>query len=96
MLAKIADVIEAIGLQVGAGETNVREGGFAQHVGGDILYRTIGDFMDEADIPVFARRHPGDDFAPCDFRIDDGLTAAAAVVDHHDEILHAGDLTPSA
>jgi hypothetical protein len=51
--------------------------------------------MDEADIPVFTRRDPGDDLAPRDFRIDDGLATAAAIVDHHDEILHAGDLTLS-
>src|SRR6476660_1193395 len=43
--------------------------------------------------PVLTRRDPGDDLAPCDFRVDDGLATAAAVVDHHDEILHAGDLT---
>jgi hypothetical protein len=29
------------------------------------------------------------------FRVDDSLATAAAVVDHHDEILHAGDPTPS-
>jgi hypothetical protein len=51
--------------------------------------------MDEADVPVFTRGDPGDDLAPCDFGIDDGLATAAAVVDHHDEILHAGDLTSS-
>ena len=27
-----------------------------------------------------------------DFGIDDGLAATAAVIDHHDKILHAGDL----
>jgi len=30
-----------------------------------------------------------DDLAPGDLGIDDGLAPAPAVVDHHDEILHA-------
>jgi hypothetical protein len=33
--------------------------------------------------------------APGDFRIDDGFTAATAIIDHDDEILHAGDLASS-
>ena len=48
--------------------------------------------MDETDVLVFARCNPRDDLAPGDFRIDDGFTAATAVIDHDDEILHAGDL----
>ena len=57
---------------------------------GDIFYRRIRDFMDEADVLVFARSDPGDDLTPCDFRIHDGLAAAAAVIDHHDKVLHVG------
>src|SRR6187399_2875053 len=81
------------GLQVGACRADVGQGRFAENLGGDVLDRAICDFVDEADIPVLTRRDPGDDLAPCDFRIDDGLATAAAVVDHHDEILHACDLT---
>src|SRR5438045_5613999 len=83
------------GLQVGACRADVGQGRFAENLGGDVLDRAIRDLMDEADIAVFTRRDPGDDLAPCDFRIDDGLATAAAVVDHHNEILHAGDLTSS-
>src|SRR5688572_11281398 len=83
------------GLQVGACRAEVRQGRLAENIGGDVLDRAIRDLMDEADIPVFTRRDPGDDLAPCDFRVDDGLATAAAVIDHHDEILHAGDLTSS-
>ncbi|KRQ95338.1 hypothetical protein CQ10_32840 [Bradyrhizobium valentinum] len=84
-----------VGLQVGARRADLRQGRLAENLGGDILDRATCDFVDEADIPVFTRRDPGDNLAPCDFRVDDGLAAAAAVVDHHDEILHAGDLTLS-
>src|SRR5882724_3003320 len=92
MLAQLADMIELVGLQIGAGRVDVGQGCFAQDIGGDVLDRAIRDFMNKADIPVFARRDPRYDFAPGDFRIDDGLAAAPAVIDHHDEILHAGDL----
>ena len=95
MLAKIADVIEMAGLQIAARRADLRQGRLAEDLGGDVLDRAIRDFMDEADIAVFTRRDPGDDLASCDFRVDDGLATAAAVVDHHDEILHAGDLTSS-
>jgi len=57
------------------------------------LSRAVCDFVDGADIAVLTRRDPGDDLAPGDARVNDGLATAAAVVDHHDEILHDGDLT---
>lgn len=44
-----------------------------------------GDLVDEADVLVFARHDPRDDLAPGDFGIDNGLAAAAAVIDHHDK-----------
>src|SRR5918999_1161436 len=83
------------GLQIGARRADVGKGRLAQNIGRDVLDRAIRDFVDEADILILARRHPGDDLAPCDFRIDNSLATAAAVVDHHDEILHVGDLTLS-
>lgn len=49
--------------------------------------------MDEADVFILTRRDPGDDLASCDFRVDDSLATTAAVIDHHDEVLHAGNLT---
>ena len=98
VLAQIADVIEMAGLQVGPRRTDLGQGRLAEDLGGDVLDRAVRDFMDEADIPVFTRRNPGGDLAPCDFRVDDGLATAAAVVDHHDEILHCWrpDLIPRA
>ncbi|MCK1516839.1 hypothetical protein IVB22_30900 [Bradyrhizobium sp. 190] len=59
MLAKITDVIEMVGLQVGARRADVGQGRLAENLGCDILDRAIRDFMDEADIPVFTRRDPG-------------------------------------
>jgi hypothetical protein len=54
MLSQIPRVIEIARLQVGVGRRDVGRGGFAENVGGDIRNRVIGDFMDEADILVFA------------------------------------------
>src|SRR6188472_3595730 len=95
VLAKIADVIEMAGLQIGARRADLGQGRLGENLGSDILDGAVHDFMDEADIAVFTRRDPRDDLAPCDFRIDDSLAAAAAVVNHYDKILHAGDLTSS-
>ena len=61
MLAKIADVIELVGLQVGIRRADIGQGRLAENLGGDVLDRAIGDFVDEADIPVFTRRDPRDD-----------------------------------
>src|SRR3954466_7437551 len=83
------------GLQICVRGAEAGQDRLAENLGGDVLDRAIRDLMDEADIPVFTRRDPGDDLASCDFRVDDGLATAATVVDHHDEILHAGDLTSS-
>ena len=82
-------MIEAAGLQVGAGDRDFRQGGLRQDLGGDIVDGGIGDFVDETDIPVFAGRHARDDLAPGDLGIDDSLASAPAIIDHHDEILHA-------
>ena len=73
MLAKIADVVELAGLQVGLRRAEVGQGSLAENLGGDVLDRAIRDLMDEADIAVLTRHDPGDDLAPCDFRVDDGL-----------------------
>ena len=54
----------------------------------------IGDLVDEADVPVFAGRDARDDLAAGDLGIDDGLASAPAIIDHHDEILHAPALLP--
>lgn len=66
MLARIADVIEVAGLQVGAGHGDLGQGGLAEDIGGDVLDRCVHDFVNEADIPVFARRDSGDDLASSD------------------------------
>jgi hypothetical protein len=60
-----------------------------KNVGGDIFHRAIHDFMDEADILVFAGRHARNYFAFRKLGIHHSLAAAPPVVDHHDEILHA-------
>jgi len=54
MLAQVVDVIELIGSQIGLGRVNFGQDGFAQNIGRDILDRGTGDFVDEADICVFA------------------------------------------
>jgi hypothetical protein len=90
VLSKIAQVIEMAGLQVGSRRADIRHRSLDHDVGGDIFDRRIRDFMDEADILLFAGSDPGDDLTPCDFRIHDGLAAAAAVIDHHDKVLHVG------
>jgi len=82
-------MIEGIGLQIHAGQADLGQGGLGQDVVRDILYRGLGDFVDRTDVCVFPRCNPGDDLAPCHLGIDDRLTAAAAILDHHDEILHA-------
>jgi len=60
VLAKIVHVIEMAGLQIGIRRADVRHCGLAQNIGRDICNRRIRDFMDEADVLVFARRDPGD------------------------------------
>ena len=60
---------------------------YSSGIGGDIVDRAIGDFMDEADVLVFAGHDARDDLPPRNFRIDDSLAAAPSVIDHHDEIL---------
>jgi hypothetical protein len=85
VLAKIVHVIEMAGLQIGIRRADVRHCGLAQNIGGDIFDRRIRDFLDKADVLVFSGRDPGDNLTPCDFGIDDGLTAAATVIDHHNK-----------
>jgi len=89
VLAQIVKVIEMAGLEVGVCGADVGEGGLAENIGGDILNGGIRDFMNETDVLVLARHNAREDFAPGDFRINDGFAAAPAIVDHHDEILHA-------
>jgi len=44
VLAKIADVIEMAGLQVGVRGADVGQGRLAENLGGDVLDRAIRDF----------------------------------------------------
>src|SRR5262245_38270676 len=88
VLAKIAEVIEASGLQIDRFRFDFRQCGFGKNVVGDILDRRAGYFMNEADVSVFTRHHAGDDFAPRDFGIDDSLAAPTSIVDHDNKILH--------
>jgi hypothetical protein len=90
VFAQIAGVIEAAGLQIGAGRPDFGKGCLGQDLGGNVVDRAIGDFMDEADVLVFAGHDTRDDLPPRDFWIDDGLATAPSVVDHHDEILQGG------
>ena len=55
MLAKVAQVVEAAGLQVDVFGLDLWESRLGQDVGGDVLDHGASDFMDEADIPVFTR-----------------------------------------
>ena len=82
-------MVEAASLQVRARDRDFRQRRLRQNLGGDVVDCGIGDFVDEADIFVFAGSHARHDLAPGDFGIDDGLAAAPAIVDHHHEILHA-------
>ncbi len=71
MLSEIAGMIETAGLQVGACDRDFRQRCLRQNLGGDIVDRGTGDFMNEADVPVFAGRHARDDmrlalFARCE------------------------------
>jgi hypothetical protein len=95
MLAPIAGVIETAGLQIGPGDRDFGNCRLRQNLGGNIVDRSIGDFMNEADVLVFAGYDAGDDFAPGDFGIDNGLAPAPSIVDHDHEILHKGTLFAS-
>src|SRR5712664_2111902 len=92
MLPEIADMIETAGLQIGARDLDFGNDSLRQNLGGDIVDRSVGDFMNEADVLVFAGGNARDDFAPGDLGIDNGLAPAPSIVDHHDEILHGGVL----
>src|SRR5882757_4623071 len=91
MLAKVASVIETARLQIGAIGGDLGEGGLGQDLVGDIVDNTVHDFVNKADVLVFAGCHTRDDLAPGDLGIHDGFAAAASIIDHHDEILHRGD-----
>src|ERR1700682_6634559 len=92
MLCKIPAMIETGGLQIGPGDPDFGSGGLRQNLGRDIVDRRVRDFMNEADVLVFAGGNARDDFAPGDLGIDDGLAPAPSIVDHHDKILHGGVL----
>jgi hypothetical protein len=87
MLAQIKGMIETIGLQIGFAGCDFGQGR-GQNVLGHICNHAIGDFMNEADVALL--RHARDHLSPGDVGINHGFAAAPAVVDHHDEILHAG------
>src|ERR1700682_2348163 len=92
MLCKIPAMIETGGLQIGPGDPDFGSGGLRQNLGRDIVDRRVRDFMNEADVLVFAGGNARDDFAPGDLGLDDGLAPAPPIVDHHDEILQGGVL----
>ena len=50
VLAQIAQMIEAVRLQVGLPAFDGGEGGFGQDFLGDVLHGGIGDLVDEADV----------------------------------------------
>src|SRR6202165_5095907 len=92
MLPEIAAMIETAGLQIGASNGDFGKVGLRQNLSGDIVDRSVGDFINEADVLVFAGGNARDDFAPGDLGIDNGLAPAPSVIDHHDKILHGGVL----
>src|SRR5258708_38915870 len=95
MLRTIATMIEPAGLQIGPGDPDFGKRGLRQNLGRDIVDRRVGDFMNEADVLVFAGGNARDDFAPGNLGIDNGLTPAPSIVDHHNEILHGGAPRPA-
>src|SRR5882762_8003922 len=94
MLRKIAGMIEPAGLQIGPGDPDFGKRGLRQNLGRDIVDRRVGNFMNEADVLVFAGGNARDDLAPGDLGIDNGLAPAPSIVYHHNEILHGGVLVP--
>jgi hypothetical protein len=50
VLAEIAGMIEAAGLQIGSGDRDFGNCCLRQNLGGNIVDRSIGDFMNEADV----------------------------------------------
>jgi hypothetical protein len=92
VFAKIAAMIEMAGLQIGPWHRNFEKCCLGQDFGGNVFDRGIGDFVNEADVLVFAGHDAGDDFPPGDLGIDNGLAPAPPIIDHHDEILHGGAL----
>src|SRR5260370_17168774 len=96
MLAEIAGMIDAVGLQIGACDRDFGTRCLRQHLGGDIVDGAIGDFMNEAEVLVFAGGDARDRFAPGDLGVDDRLAPAPSIVDHHDEILHGALFLPKA
>ena len=54
VLAEIAGMIEAAGLQIGPGDRDFGNCCLRQNLGGNIVDRSIGDFMNEADVLVLA------------------------------------------
>src|SRR5215475_16040157 len=88
VLAQISCMVEAVGLQI-SGCMDLGEGSLGEDLLGHVLDGLTFDFMNEADVLVLTGGHARDDLAPGDLGIDDSLAAAAAVIDHHDEILHA-------
>ena len=55
MPAEIAGMIEAVGLQIGAISRDFGYRRLGHHLG-DVLDRTVHDFVDQADVPVFTGR----------------------------------------
>jgi hypothetical protein len=49
--------------------------------------------VNETDVFVFAGGHARGHFAAGNFRIDDGLASAPAIIDHHDQILHGDNIS---
>ena len=73
MLAKVASVIETARLQIGAIGGDLGEGGLGQDLVGEIVDNTVHDFVNKADVLVFAGCRTRDDLAPGDL----GITTAS-------------------
>jgi len=73
VLAEVSDVIEMPGLQIGLVRVDLGEGGLSENIGRDILDNGAGDFVNEADIPVFTGNDARNDLA----RVISGSTTAS-------------------
>jgi hypothetical protein len=88
VFADVTDMIDFCGLQICFSHADIGNRSLGNDIGRDVVNAAIFDFVNEADIPVFAGRYTRDYFPPGYLRIDDRFASASSVVNHHDEILH--------
>jgi hypothetical protein len=89
MLAEVALVVMPIRVALGLVERFNLELGFrfVDQLGRDVLDETVGNVVDEREIPVLAALDSGDDVRARMFRVNDGLPTEAAEILHDNEII---------